>query len=59
MLRLATLRSHDQYNTTIYSLDDRYRGVFGTRMVVFMNESDMAARGIAPEGARRDRIAER
>jgi anaerobic selenocysteine-containing dehydrogenase len=47
MLRLATLRSHDQYNTTIYTLDDRYRGVFGGRMVVFMNEADMKARGIA------------
>jgi molybdopterin-dependent oxidoreductase alpha subunit len=47
MLRLATLRSHDQYNTTIYTLDDRYRGVFGGRMVVFMNEGDMQARGIA------------
>ena len=46
MLRLATLRSHDQYNTTIYTLDDRYRGVFGGRMVVFMNQADMAARGI-------------
>jgi formate dehydrogenase major subunit len=46
MLRLATLRSHDQYNTTIYTLDDRYRGVFGGRMVVFMNETDMRARGI-------------
>jgi anaerobic selenocysteine-containing dehydrogenase len=45
-LRLATLRSHDQYNTTIYSLDDRYRGVFGGRMVVFMNEADMRNRGI-------------
>ncbi len=47
MLRLATLRSHDQYNTTIYTLDDRYRGVFGGRMVVFMNEADMRDRGIA------------
>ncbi|GEP56999.1 FdhF/YdeP family oxidoreductase [Reyranella soli] len=47
MLRLATLRSHDQYNSTIYSLDDRYRGVFGGRMVVFMNEADMRERGIA------------
>jgi molybdopterin-dependent oxidoreductase alpha subunit len=47
MLTLATLRSHDQYNTTIYTLDDRYRGVFGGRMVVFMNEADMLARGIA------------
>ena len=49
MLRLATIRSHDQYNTTIYSMDDRYRGVFGTRTVVFMNKDDMAARGIAPQ----------
>jgi molybdopterin-dependent oxidoreductase alpha subunit len=49
MLRMATLRSHDQYNTTIYSLSDRYRGVYGTRMVVFMNEADMAERGIGPE----------
>jgi molybdopterin-dependent oxidoreductase alpha subunit len=49
MLRLATIRSHDQYNTTIYSMDDRYRGVYGTRTVVFMNKEDMAARGIAPQ----------
>ena len=49
MLRLATIRSHDQYNTTIYSMDDRYRGVYGTRTVVFMNKDDMAARGIAPQ----------
>ena len=48
MLRLATIRSHDQYNTTIYSMNDRYRGVYGTRTVVFMNKADMAARGIAP-----------
>ena len=48
MLRLATIRSHDQYNTTIYSMNDRYRGVYGTRTVVFMNKDDMAARGIAP-----------
>ena len=48
-LQLATLRSHNQYNTTIYGLDDRYRGVFGGRMVVFMNELDMKARGIAPD----------
>jgi molybdopterin-dependent oxidoreductase alpha subunit len=49
MLRLATLRSHDQYNTTIYALNDRYRGVFGGRMVVFMNAADMKERDIAPE----------
>jgi formate dehydrogenase major subunit len=49
VLQMATLRSHNQYNTTIYGLDDRYRGVFGGRMVVFMNEADMKARGIAPD----------
>jgi molybdopterin-dependent oxidoreductase alpha subunit len=49
MLRLATIRSHDQYNTTIYSMNDRYRGVYGTRTVVFMNKDDMAARGIVPQ----------
>jgi molybdopterin-dependent oxidoreductase alpha subunit len=47
-LRLTTIRSHDQYNTTIYGLDDRYRGVFGGRMVVFMNEVDMQARRFGP-----------
>jgi molybdopterin-dependent oxidoreductase alpha subunit len=48
-LLLATIRSHDQYNTTIYSLDDRYRGVFGGRMVVFMNKDDMFERRIEPD----------
>jgi len=38
---LTTLRSHDQYNTTIYGPDDRYRGVNGHRKVVFMNPADM------------------
>jgi anaerobic selenocysteine-containing dehydrogenase len=42
----ATLRSHDQYNTTIYGYDDRYRGVKGRRDVVFANASDLAARGL-------------
>ena len=46
VLRLVTIRSHDQYNTTIYGLDDRYRGVFGRRDVLFMNRNDMAARGL-------------
>ena len=48
-LMLTTIRSHDQYNTTIYTLDDRYRGVFGGRMVVFMNAQDMKDRGIEPD----------
>ena len=47
MLRLTTLRSHDQYNTTIYGLDDRYRGVFGRRDVLFMSEQDLAAQNLA------------
>lgn len=42
---LMTLRSHDQYNTTIYGLHDRYRGVHGHRRVLFMNADDMVARG--------------
>jgi molybdopterin-dependent oxidoreductase alpha subunit len=46
VLTLTTLRSHDQYNTTIYGLDDRYRGVFGRRDVVFLNAEDLAARGL-------------
>jgi anaerobic selenocysteine-containing dehydrogenase len=39
--RLMTIRSHDQYNTTIYGLNDRYRGVKGERKVLFINEEDM------------------
>jgi anaerobic selenocysteine-containing dehydrogenase len=46
VLRMTTIRSHDQYNTTIYGLDDRYRGVFGRRDVVFMNEEDLAEHNI-------------
>ncbi|MCC8368257.1 FdhF/YdeP family oxidoreductase [Xenorhabdus sp. PB61.4] len=46
VLRLMTIRSHDQYNTTIYALDDRYRGVFGRRDVLFMNDIDLEARGL-------------
>jgi molybdopterin-dependent oxidoreductase alpha subunit len=45
-LVLMTIRSHDQFNTTIYGLDDRYRGVYGGRRVVFLNETDMAERGL-------------
>jgi anaerobic selenocysteine-containing dehydrogenase len=48
LMKLTTVRSHDQYNTTIYGLDDRYRGIFGRRDVVFMNPSDLEARGLAP-----------
>jgi anaerobic selenocysteine-containing dehydrogenase len=41
VLTLQTLRSHDQYNTTIYGIDDRYRGVYGERNVIFMNAKDI------------------
>ncbi|MEQ9849967.1 FdhF/YdeP family oxidoreductase [Pectobacterium brasiliense] len=43
---LQTLRSHDQYNTTIYGLDDRYRGVYGQREVLFMHPDDISALGL-------------
>ncbi|MCW5580373.1 MAG: FdhF/YdeP family oxidoreductase [Luteimonas sp.] len=43
---LATTRSHDQYNTTVYGLDDRYRGVFGERRVLFIHADDIAALGM-------------
>jgi anaerobic selenocysteine-containing dehydrogenase len=43
---MMTTRSHDQFNTTIYGLDDRYRGVFNGRMVVFMNEDDVKSMGL-------------
>ena len=43
---LMTMRSHDQYNTTLYGLDDRYRGVFGLRRVLFMNDEDIRAAGL-------------
>ncbi|MFC5287453.1 FdhF/YdeP family oxidoreductase [Actinokineospora guangxiensis] len=46
-LLLQTLRSHDQYNTTIYGLDDRYRGVKDGRRVVFVSPEDLGALGIA------------
>ena len=45
-LTLTTIRSHDQYNTTIYGKNDRYRGITGRRDVVFVNERDLASRGL-------------
>ncbi|HEX6498547.1 MAG TPA: FdhF/YdeP family oxidoreductase [Micromonosporaceae bacterium] len=56
-LLLQTVRSHDQYNTTIYGLDDRYRGVHGGRRVVFVNPDDLAKLGIA-DGATVDLVSE-
>ncbi len=66
-LRMMTIRSHDQYNTTIYGLDDRYRGVRGERRVVFMSSADMAERhlierqlvDLVSEWADGERVAER
>ncbi|MFD0591412.1 molybdopterin dinucleotide binding domain-containing protein [Catellatospora coxensis] len=46
-LMLTTVRSHDQFNTSIYSNDDRYRGVKGLRTVIFMNADDMRERGLS------------
>ncbi|WP_431783920.1 FdhF/YdeP family oxidoreductase [Streptomyces chumphonensis] len=49
-LLLQTLRSHDQYNTTIYGLDDRYRGIKGGRRVVLVHPDDATALGLADGG---------
>jgi molybdopterin-dependent oxidoreductase alpha subunit len=43
---LMTIRTHDQFNTTVYGLDDRYRGVYGGRRVIFMNADDVADAGL-------------
>jgi formate dehydrogenase major subunit len=56
-LLLQTLRSHDQYNTTIYGLDDRYRGIKGGRRVVFVNPADLADLGLS-DGALVDLVGE-
>ena len=47
VLQLATLRSNDQFNTTIYGYTDRFRGVEGTRHIIFMNPADIARMGLA------------
>ena len=44
--RMMTMRTHDQYNTTVYGSDDRYRGVRGGRRIVFVNEDDMREAGL-------------
>src|SRR5690606_5113813 len=43
---MMTIRTHDQFNTTIYGLDDRYRGIHGERRVVLMNKDDIKAAGL-------------
>ena len=56
-LLLQTIRSHDQYNTTIYGMDDRYRGVKAGRRVVFVHPADLAEFGLA-DGAMVDLVGE-
>ncbi|MEJ8634319.1 MULTISPECIES: FdhF/YdeP family oxidoreductase [Streptomyces] len=56
-LLLQTLRSHDQYNTTIYGLDDRYRGIKGGRRVVLVNPDDAAELGLG-DGSYTDLVSE-
>ncbi|MGW1123383.1 FdhF/YdeP family oxidoreductase [Streptomyces sp. NPDC002526] len=56
-LLLQTLRSHDQYNTTIYGLDDRYRGIKGGRRVVLVHPEDAQALGL-PDGSYTDLVSE-
>ncbi|MFO1447546.1 MAG: FdhF/YdeP family oxidoreductase [Opitutaceae bacterium] len=63
---MMTIRTHDQFNTTVYGLDDRYRGVFGGRRVVFMHADDITAAGLMAgqfvdlrnQHGGRDRVAE-
>lgn len=45
-LLMTTIRSHDQFNTTVYDTNDRYRGIYGSRRVILMNEQDIAERGL-------------
>ncbi|MFI1539545.1 FdhF/YdeP family oxidoreductase [Streptomyces anandii] len=56
-LLLQTLRSHDQYNTTVYGLDDRYRGIHQGRRVLFLHPDDLGDRGLA-EGDLVDIVSE-
>ncbi|MDQ8184386.1 FdhF/YdeP family oxidoreductase [Pelagicoccus sp. SDUM812002] len=48
-LLLMTIRSHDQFNTTVYGMDDRYRGIKGERRIVFLNPDDMQQLGLASD----------
>lgn len=54
--RLMTVRAHDQYNTTVYSDDDRYRGVHGQRRVCFISRADLDAHGLV-DGERVDLVS--
>jgi anaerobic selenocysteine-containing dehydrogenase len=44
---MMTIRSHNQFNTTVYDHDDRYRGIYGYRRVILMNREDMQSFGIS------------
>ena len=46
-LIMMTVRSHDQFNTTVYGMNDRYRGIHNERRIVMMNEGDMREHGFA------------
>ena len=46
-LLMMTIRSHDQFNTTVYDLNDRYRGIYNGRRIIFMNPDDMAEQHLA------------
>jgi anaerobic selenocysteine-containing dehydrogenase len=48
-LLMMTIRTHDQFNTTIYGLDDRYRGIYQERRVILMNRADIARLGFAEQ----------
>ena len=48
-LMMMSIRSHDQFNTTIYGLNDRYRGIYNERRVILMNQQDMDKRGLKKE----------
>jgi anaerobic selenocysteine-containing dehydrogenase len=43
---MMTIRTHDQFNTTVYGLDDRYRGIFNERRVILMNQEDITSAGL-------------
>lgn len=47
-LMLMTIRSHDQFNTTVYGLDDRYRGIYNERRIIMMNSQDIQVRELQP-----------
>lgn len=47
-LLMMTIRSHDQFNTTVYGLNDRYRGIYNERRVILMNQADMNRRALQP-----------